>query len=96
MHGCQRKSKLRIQILSVHTHFNIKMVIGASLTSKLQEYQNGKSYVFAIALLRLIVVCSSLFCLLLLSSSNTYVPRYVPLLKLVKGIKELDTIVQYQ
>ena len=58
-------------MLSVHTYFKMKMVLGASLTSNLQEYKNGQPQVFDVAPLRLIIVCFSLFLLLQLSGGNT-------------------------
>ena len=54
------------------------MVLGASLTSKLQYYKYDQPQVFAIAPLHLSVLCASLFVLLLLFSeahAGSYVPH---------------------
>ena len=42
MHDWVSKPKMCIQYLSVHTYFKVKTVLGASLTSKSQEYRNGQ------------------------------------------------------
>ena len=88
MRDCPRKPKIPIQILGVHMYFNVKMVLGASIISKLREYEHSQRQVFAITHLVLIIDCSSLFFLLPLSSGNIQVPRYVPLLQRVNRMKE--------
>ena len=71
IHDCPRKPKMYMQILTVHTYFKVKMVLGASLTSKLQEYKKWLTLsVYYCAFVWLIIVCSSLSFSLPLISGN--------------------------